>query len=121
MDTKLKEELKAHIVDAINDRMNNDVDYEDQLHYVAFNEDYYIIGYYQAEQWLLKHNISPFEAIAEVIEWENDNFGEVQLKGEDINSEKIVNLYTYIKGEELLSEVDLTLEKAELIEAIEAL
>jgi hypothetical protein len=77
-----------------------------ELHQRAFNEDCYIIGYYQASQWLKEHDICAFDAIDEVIQYEKNNFGNTST---DINSEAIVNMYVYIKGEELLSglEVDL--------------
>lgn len=44
----IKEELKQHIEDNINY-------YDgciDDLHHHLFNEDYYLIGYYNCEQWL---------------------------------------------------------------------
>ena len=69
-----------------------------------FNSDYYIIGYYQCEQWLKQHDVSTFEAIAYVIEKELEQFGESYLKAEDINSEKIVNLLAYFVAEEVLQE-----------------
>ena len=56
----------------------------------------------------------------QLVEWENDVLGEVQLKPEDINSEKIVNMYVYILGEELLSEFDLDQPADQLIEDLES-
>ncbi len=100
----IEQELLAHAIETIK---NLQIERTEDLHFYAFNEDYYIIGYYQAEQWLEKHGVTAFEAIADVIEWEQVSFGEVQLNSEDINAEKIVNLYVYIKGEELLNEFDL--------------
>ena len=44
----IKTELKNYIEENIN---NYDFNNED-LHFHLFNEDYYIIGYYKAEQWL---------------------------------------------------------------------
>ena len=71
------------------------------LHHEIFNTDYFIIGYYQAEQWLIKHP-GIFAAIEEIKEYEQDNFGEVTT---DLSSsEKVVNMYAYIKGEEILGE-----------------
>ena len=67
-----------------------------------FNNSPYLIGYYQCEQWLKQHDVSPFEAIAYVIEKEQEQFGETYLKPEDINSEKVVNLLTYFAAEEIL-------------------
>jgi hypothetical protein len=116
MNTSLRNELLNHVIDTIKDQDITDLD---ELHYHAFNEDYYIIGYYQAEQWLKRHDISPFEAIVDVIEWEDQVFGESHLKPEDINAEKIVNLYVYIKGEELLSEFDLVQDVSDLLKDLE--
>jgi hypothetical protein len=116
MKDTLKNELLNHVISTIEDQA---IDTLDDLHFKAFNEDYYIIGYYQAEQWLKQHDINPFEAIADVIEWENAAFGEVTLNPEDINAEKIVNLYVIIKGEELLSEYDLDQDVSELLKNLE--
>ena len=54
-----------------------------------FNTDYYVIGRWHAEQWLKKHNISVFEAIEFVQEYEKDNFGETQTY---TDAEKLVNM-----------------------------
>lgn len=71
------------------------------LHHELFNTDYFIIGYYDAEQWLIK-NVGIFQAIEEIKQYEQDNFGEVNT---DLSSsEKVVNMYAYIKGEEILAE-----------------
>ena len=43
------------------------------MHYELFNVDYYIIGYYQAEQWLSKHDISVFAGIKFVQDYEKNN------------------------------------------------
>lgn len=70
------------------------------LHNDLFNADYYIIGYYQAEQWLI-NNTGVFNGISIVKEYEESNFGEVNA---DLSSsEKVVNMLVYIAGEEVLS------------------
>ena len=112
MKESIRQELLSHVIDTIKDKQLTDFD---ELHYYAFNEDYYIIYHSRAIAWLKKHDIDSFEAIAEVIEWESEVFGEVTLQPEDITPEKIVNLYVYIKGEELLSDYDLTLDAASLL------
>ncbi len=99
----IEQELLAHAIETIE---NLQIERTEDLHFYAFNEDYYIIGYYQAEQWLEKHGLTAFEAIADVVEWQQNNYGETHLKADDINAEAIVNLYVYVKGEELLSEFD---------------
>jgi hypothetical protein len=73
------------------------------LHHELFNQDYYIIGYYQAEQWLLKHNITAFQGIEYVHDYEEFHFGE---KRSYTNAEALVNMVVYIKGEELLYELE---------------
>lgn len=98
MNKSIREELTAHVRTLIQDGVITE-DNLDDAHFHAFNEDYYIIGHYNAEQWLKKHDISPFEAIRFVIDQEILMFGESQLKPEDINSERIVNLYIYFAGE----------------------
>lgn len=117
MNNKLKSELLGHLIDTVN-YLSDGINYSDELHQVAFNEDYYIVGYYQASEWLKGHNIDAFEAISTVIEWEENVLGEVTLKASDINSEKVVNLYVYILGEELLQGFDLELNKSELLKEL---
>ena len=46
-------ELKQHAIDYIKD--NEPTCYGCDLHNEIFNSDYYIIGHYQAEQWLVKN------------------------------------------------------------------
>lgn len=119
MTIQLRNELLNHIIDYVND-CDNDQDFS-ELHNECFNQDYYIIGYYQASQWLKKHGIDAFEAIQYVIDYEKNNFGEVNTK---INSEAIVNMYVYIEGEALISNLDIDLDnctKAELLDALNTL
>ena len=71
----------------------------DDLHNEIFNTDYFIIGYYQAEQFLKKVGI--FKAIEVVKEYEENNFGEVNT--DFSSSEKVCNMYVYIIGEEILN------------------
>lgn len=114
----LNKELTQHVINTINDQ---DLESFDELHYHAFNEDYYIIGYYQAKEWLKLHDIDTFDAIETVIDYEQSNFGTVNTA---INSEAIVNMYVYIKGEELLYSLELDLDtctKEELLGALNEL
>lgn len=75
--------------------------YACDLHNELFNTDYFIIGYYKAEEWL-KENVGIFAAIEEIREYEMDNFGQVST--DFSSSEKVVNMYAYIKGEEILAD-----------------
>ena len=76
MKQSIKEELTEHLNEVIreNIEINNDGSvtyYRGDMHHKAFNQDYYIIGYYQAEEWLKEHGLSTFEAIefATILKW----------------------------------------------------
>jgi len=94
-------EIVNHAIGGLNDKVQEGQDKGD-LHHVLFNEDYFVVGYHAASELLKAMNIGEFEAIAYVMEQEREMFGEVNLKSEDMNSEKITNLFAYFKGEELL-------------------
>jgi hypothetical protein len=106
MQASIYKELLSHVIDTLENQGTDTLDL-DELHHLAFNEDYYIIGYYNAEQWLLKHDLTAFEAIAEVIEYHKEMFGELTFAPSDINAEYIVNQLAYFYGEEVLSNYDL--------------
>ena len=99
MDYK-KEEIKEYFDDFINDQ---DVEWieenKDDIHYHAFNTDYYIIGTYQAKQWL---GDMAFDVINFIKDYEQDNFGKVHTDLSD--PEKVVNMYVYIVGEEIVAD-----------------
>jgi hypothetical protein len=107
MNQSIKQELLQHLTEAVLNTDDDRTDY-DEIHHEAFNADYYIIGYYQANEWLKAHGVDPFEAIAYVIEQENNHFGESNLKFDDINSEKIVNLLVYFAGFDVMPNCDLS-------------
>lgn len=103
MKHSVEQELKQHIIDKINDGVLTD-DNVDDWHQHAFNDDYYIIGYYNAEQWLKQHDISAFEAIGICQDYERDHFGECHKTYDD--AETTVNMLTYVWGDELLAGTD---------------
>jgi len=103
MRTTIKNELTDYINDLINDGVLTN-DNKDDWHFHAFNEDYYIIGYYNASEWLKRHNIDSFEAIQICNQYEIDNFGETSNKYD--NSESVVNMLVYIYGEQLIYELE---------------
>ena len=93
------EEIKEHFEDFIQDQDKDWIKENfDDLHHHAFNNDYYIIGTYQAKKWL---GDEVFEIINIIKEYENDNFGEVNTDFSD--PEKVVNMYTYIIGEDVVN------------------
>ncbi len=85
------------------------------LHYKCFNEDSFIIGYYEASKFIDANDLDTFEAIDIVKEYEVDHFGKFTTK---IDPESIVNMLAYIYGEELIYSFEIeTVE--ELKEEIE--
>ena len=94
-----KEDVKNYIIDQLSSDVGLDQHICD-LHHFLLNEDYFIIGYYQAEQWLKKDNGSVFEAIETIKDYEQSNFGQVST---DLSSsENVANMLAYILGEEIL-------------------
>lgn len=100
----VKIDLLNHLLDKINDGILTNDNFEDWHHY-AFNEDYFLIGYYQCSHWLKYNEIDPFYAIETICEYEQNHFGESTFCKGKINSETTVNMLVYILGEELLSEL----------------
>jgi len=101
------EEIKAHFEDFINENGEDWViEHKEDLHHEIFNTDYYIIGRYQAKKWL---GDQVFNVINIIKEYENDNFGEVNTDFSEV--EKVVNMYVYIIGEEIVSEYLQKLEE----------
>lgn len=106
MDYK-KEEIKKHLIDRLNDFDIEDIknyidqDNENDLHHEIFNMDYYIIGTHKAKVWC---GDEVFNIINYIKDYEMSNFGSVTTDISD--PEKVVNMYTYIIGEELIYEFD---------------
>ena len=95
-----KDEIKEHFDDFLEDHDKQWIEENiDDIHHYAFNEDYFIIGYYQAEQWL---GNQVFNVIETIRDYEQSNFGEVTT--DFSSSEKVVNVYAYIVGEEVVQE-----------------
>ena len=100
------QELAHDAVEKLNDGIGLGT-YGADLHNDLFNSDYYIIGRYQAEQWLIA-NTGVFNAIGIIQEYENMQFGEVST---DLSEpESVCNMIVYIAGEEVLQESE-TLQK----------
>jgi len=105
-----QDEIAQHFQDYLTDCHAGD-DLSDaeptELHHEAFNQDYYIIGTYQATQWL---GDRAFECIEIIKDYEQANFGEVFT---DLSSpEAVVNMYTYIVGEQVVYDWFESLDKA---------
>jgi hypothetical protein len=95
------DEIKEYFDDFVaeNSEALKESDFRDELHYHAFNTDYYIIGTYQATQWLEDQT---FKVVNIIKEYEQFNFGEVSTDFSD--PEKVVNMYAYIVGEYIVAD-----------------
>tara|TARA_Y100000004_G_scaffold106243_1_gene119205 strand:+ start:709 stop:1044 length:336 start_codon:yes stop_codon:yes gene_type:complete len=96
-----RDEIRSHLEDYLAECDSDKIaEYKDdltELHNDAFNMDYYIIGTWQATEWL---GDRAFQVIEFIKEYEQDNFGEVFT---DLSSpESVVNMFTYIIGEQLV-------------------
>ena len=111
----VKQQHTTMIVDAINDGRITDDNLED-LHHEVFNTDYFIIGYYDAEKWIIENFGSVFSAVDIVREYEVESFGEFNTP---INSERIAGMLSYIAGELVISELGDFDSVGELIELLE--
>lgn len=113
MNKSIITELESHLRTCLDDGILT-LENRDDWHFHAFNEDHYIVGYHQGSEWLKKHDLDAFEAIAYMIEQEELHFGEVTIDSEDINPETVANLVVYFTGFEALSNIE-----DELIEQLE--
>lgn len=110
---KIEESIIQHALsnmyEIVNGMDKDDTFPIDELHHRLFNEDYFIIGYCEAKEWLKKNDLDVFDVIDIVQEYEKDTFGETNTA---INSEDMVNMYVYLRGEELLNQLDIDYEKS---------
>ena len=96
-----------HAIDGI-DSISPDSVYGCDLHHELFNTDYFIVGYYEAEQWINEMG-GAFSVIAEIKDYEESNFGDCST---DLSSsESVANMYAYILGENLLSDIKCLSDK----------
>ena len=101
------EEIKEHFEDFINQEGKDWVEeHKEDLHHEIFNTNYYIIGTYKAKQWL---EDQVFDVINIIKKYENFNFGSVNTDLSD--PEKVVNMYVYIVGEQIVYDYLNKLEK----------
>ena len=94
------DEIKEYFNDSLEDYDKETLDKlirDNELHHEIFNTDYYIIGTYEAKQWL-KDEV--FNVIDIIKKYENFNFGSVSTDFSD--PEKVVNMYVYIIGEQIV-------------------
>lgn len=105
---------KDEIIETLQSARDYDVDDFDELFNDLFNQDYYIIGTYEASQALETYKNDEkldgytidldgvFGAIELVKQYESDQFGEVSTQLD--NPEELANMVEYIRGETLFNE-----------------
>ena len=95
------QDIFQSVIDDIHDKLDDKVGldaYGCDLHHELCNTDYFIIGTYQAKEFLGGH---VFDAIEMVKDYEQSNFGEVST---DLSEpERVVNVLAYIIGEHVLA------------------
>ena len=91
-------DAKAAIIESLTDGYD---DYYCDLHNYLFNEDYHYC--YTSEAKKALDEIGVFDAIGVIVEYEKDNFGEVNT---DFTSPcDVANMLYYIVGEEVLCDL----------------
>ena len=106
------DEIKQTLLDYIED--NNltlsEALQDDDLHFNVYNSDYFIIGYYNAENWLInKHGTNyTFDVLQYVQEQSEVNFGTIE---KITDAERLVNLYAYWLGYEVIAELQAEQEE----------
>ena len=96
---EIKEYFDNFLAENLDYLKENNKYWREELHHEAFNTDYYIIGTYEAEKWLEDH---VFDVIRTIQDYEMSHFGEVNT---DLSEpERVVNMYTYIVGEEIVND-----------------
>jgi hypothetical protein len=101
---------KTIIEHAINglESISENSTYGSDLHHELFNTDYFIIGYYYAEQWINQVG-GAFSVIRAIRDYETFNFGECSTNLS--SSESVANMYAYILGESLLNDLETLKDK----------
>jgi hypothetical protein len=97
----LNQDVINQAIGYLKENRNYCTQYGCDLHNEIYNMDYFIIGRYQAEQWLIK-NVGIFQAIDDIKEYEESNFGEVNTDLSE--AEHVCNMWVYIEGEKVLNE-----------------
>ena len=105
------DEIKNELLDYVenNNLTLSEALQDDDLHYKVYNSDYFIIGYYNAEQWLIKDDRNyTFEVLGYVQEQEEIALGTIEKID---NAERLVNLYAYWLGYEVIAELQAEQEE----------
>jgi hypothetical protein len=104
MENRIIESVRQHAIEGLKELKGHGPE-ASEIHHRLFNEDLFLIGTYQAKQWLGE---SSWEAIESIKEYEQDNFGEVTT---DLsNPESVANMLAYVIGEDVLTDSPTLME-----------
>ena len=93
---------RAEAIETLIETLDGYTGYYEDLHSEAFNSTYYIVGTYVAKQALTEYGV--FDAIGKVVQFEEDNFGEVTI---DVTEpEHIANVLWYIVTYEFMYNIE---------------
>lgn len=95
-------EIRSFAIDRLMEIAHHkDIRHEEtyDLHNIIFNESYYIVGYYQAQQWI---GSDAFRMIGDIQEAEKNAFGENHAKLD--NAEVVANHWAYWQGHDIIGE-----------------
>ena len=95
-------EIKDYAIEGLENLKGTNPECAD-VHHEIFNTNYFIIGVAKAKEWINK--FGTFDVIGEIVDYETVHFGEVYTDCAD--PEKVANMYAYIKGQELLDEIEI--------------
>lgn len=76
--------------------------YKSDMHSKLYNEDDFIIGTWKAKEFLNQYGV--FDAIEKVMQYEDDQFGEVIT--EIHNPERLAAMLAYVVGSEVLADCE---------------
>jgi hypothetical protein len=82
---------------------------DDDLHFKVYNSDYFIVGYYNAEQWLIDNERNYTFDVLEYVQ-NQEEIADGTIEKID-NAERLVNLYAYWLGYEVIAELQAEQEE----------
>tara|TARA_R100000353_G_scaffold110537_1_gene79317 strand:- start:101 stop:397 length:297 start_codon:yes stop_codon:yes gene_type:complete len=97
----MKNSIRTELLEHINESLSDGLKTHDEM----FNEDYYIIGYYQSSQWLEEHGLGELEAVNICKDFEREIYGDVWTEFD--NTEQLVNNLVFWYGLELCNELNI--------------
>ena len=96
-----QKEVVQYAIDGIMDIHDTKSGYDTyELFQQLFNEDYFIVGYYAAEHFLIRWG-GVFKAIGEVMDNDKEHYGQVTTNLS--SAEDVANMLAYIEGERFLN------------------